>query len=139
MGRLTYCDDWDEWALIRQRGAIARATRGQRGQAFLRALLEALDAMPEKVLISEELQNGEGDVCAIGALGKHRRMDMSRIDPEDQEQVALAFNIAVCLAFEVASQNDDGGRYDESPQHRWTRMRAWVARQIKQPETADAE
>ena len=50
-----YNDDCDGWALIRWRGAVASAIRGRRGQAFLRDLLAALDAMPDKRLVADAL------------------------------------------------------------------------------------
>ena len=80
MTRSGYTDDCDDWELIRHRGAVKSAIRGKRGQAFLQEMLVALDALPEPVLISEELIDSEGDVCAIGSVGQARRMDMSGID-----------------------------------------------------------
>lgn len=56
MSRHGYTDSCDDnFALIRWRGAAKSAIRGKRGQAFLRELLAALDAMPEKRLIAREL------------------------------------------------------------------------------------
>jgi hypothetical protein len=49
MSRSGYSDDHSEWDLIRWRGAVASAIRGKRGQAFLRELLVALDAMPVSI------------------------------------------------------------------------------------------
>lgn len=92
-------------------------------------MLAALDAMPEKVLIAEDLVNEEGDVCALGALGKSRGVDMSTMDPEEPETVAVAFNIAPQLAREIVYLNDD--YHSETPQDRWRRMRAWVNNQIQ--------
>ena len=64
MSRSGYVDDMcDEWALIRYRGAVKSAIRGKRGQAFLREMLAALDAMPEKRLISGALVfDGQPDI-----------------------------------------------------------------------------
>ncbi|MDE2098644.1 MAG: hypothetical protein KGL39_15425 [Patescibacteria group bacterium] len=121
------------------RGRVASATRGRRGQAFFRALLAALDAMPEKSLIVNELELPDGQVCAIGALGKARGVDMSKIDPECPEQVAPAFDVAECLAQEVVYMNDEYGHYAETPEARWVRMRRWVAEQIRvTPEECNA-
>lgn len=56
MSRSGYVDDMcDQWAMICYRGAVSSAIRGRRGQAFLREMLAALDAMPEKRLISGAL------------------------------------------------------------------------------------
>jgi hypothetical protein len=128
MSRSGYSDDGEHIGIWR--GRVASATRGKRGQSFFRALLAALDAMPEKSLIAGELEEPAGQVCAIGALGKARGVDMSTIDPECPEQVAPPFDIAECLAQEVMYMNDEWGRYDEKPEDRWTRMRRWVAEQI---------
>ena len=135
MSRSGYSDDLDNWPMIKWRGMVASATRGKRGQQFFRDLLSALDAMPHKRLIAHELAK-DGEVCAIGSLGVARGVDMSALDPEEPESVASAFNIATPLAQEVVYENDENGPWsrDESPEQRWTRMRAWVAKQIK-PET----
>lgn len=123
MSRSGYTDDCDDiWALIRWRGAVSSALRGNRGQAFLRELITALDALPEKVLVVEELEK-DGEVCALGSVGKLRGMDMSAIDPEDREQVANAFGIAEAMAAEIMYENDE---YGHSPQAVWLHMRKWA-------------
>lgn len=131
MSRSGYSDDCDGWDLIRWRGAVAAAIRGRRGQELLHGLASALDAMPEKRLIAEKLINDRGEVCALGALGKAcGRADAMRwIDPEDRKQVAWFFGIAEALAAEVQYENDECG-WNETPEARWRRMRAWVAQQI---------
>src|ERR1700675_4829762 len=102
MSRSGYTDEMDDqWALICWRGAVASAIRGKRGQAFLREMLTALDAMPEKQLIYEELEiqksmshwgiHDTGEVCALGSVGKARGIDMSELDPYDRETVARTF------------------------------------------------
>jgi hypothetical protein len=130
MSRSNYSDDTDDnWQLIKWRGMVASATRGKRGQQFFRDLVAALDAMPEKTLIAYELENLEG-VCAIGSLGRARSIDMSKLDQEEPEGVAAAFNIAPCLAQEVVYMNDEW-LYGESPEDRWKRMRRWAEEMIK--------
>ena len=76
MSRSGYYDDGgdDLWALICWRGAVKSALRGARGQAFLREMAAALDMMPVKQLIRHELIK-DGSVCAIGAVGRARRLD----------------------------------------------------------------
>lgn len=132
MSRSGYNEDGiDNWAHIRWRGRVASATRGKRGQAFFRDLLAALDAMPEKRLIANELETADGNVCAIGALGKARGVEMhDKLDPEDSERVAEVFNIADPLAREVVYMNDDWWE-TETPEQRWQRMRLWVSKQIR--------
>lgn len=120
------------------RGQVANAMRGRRGQTFLKDLVSALDAMPAKRLIRDDLIRG-GEVCAIGALGLQRGIDMSKIDPEDSERVAHEFNIAHQLASEVVYMNDDyfdfhyveNKRVEYTPEERWQLMRDWAAKKIR--------
>ena len=131
MSRSGYSDDLDNWPMIKWRGMVASAIRGKRGQQFLKDLLAALDAMPEKRLIRDYLEK-DGQVCAIGCLGRQRGIDMSEINYEEPSEVANTFNIATCLAAEVEFENDQDFSYcKESPEETWTRMRAWVAENIK--------
>jgi hypothetical protein len=88
----------------------------------------ALDAMPEKVLISDELEQ-DGAVCALGSVGKARGMDMSNLDPYEYETIAPAFGIPEALAREIMYENDEDYR-QETPEERWQRIRRWVQRQI---------
>lgn len=124
MSRACYSDDLDDWDLIRWRGAVASAIRGKRGQAFLREMLVALDALPEKRLISGELAQ-DGEVCALGSVGLKRGMDMSVIDPEDYTAVADAFGIPESLAREIEFLNDESW-YRPTPEQRFQNVRKWV-------------
>lgn len=72
----------------------------------------------------------EGDVCALGALGRVRGLDMANLDPEQPEDVAAAFDVAEPLAREIVYMNDEGTYRSETPEERWKRMRDWVASQI---------
>lgn len=156
MSRSGYSDDCDGWALIRWRGAVQAAVRGRRGQALLHDLAAALDAMPVRELIPDELQ-AAGQYCALGALGAARGLDMAHINPEDREQVAKAFGCAPALAAEIMFENDDDfldwdwvdleicGPMRPGEKHartmrlmvrnaaaaRWRRMRAWVQRHLQ--------
>ena len=127
MSRSGYCDgfdDDDQWQFIRWRGAVKAAINGARGQAFLREMLNALDALPEKKLIKNDLE-AEGAVCAIGAVGRMRGIDMGALDPEDREAVAAAFGIAPALTAEIVFENDEA-YWNETPEARYSRMRKWV-------------
>ena len=128
MSRSGYDEGCDGWDLIRYRGMVASAIRGKRGQVFLKDLLLALDEMPVKKLIKGDLETNKG-VCALGAVGRRRGVDMYKIDPYDAEIIAAKFNIAECLAREVAFQNDDF--YSQSEENRWQIVREWVASLIK--------
>jgi hypothetical protein len=129
MSRSGYSDDCDGWELIRWRGAVKAAIRGKRGQAFLREMADALDALPDKRLITHELQTSDGDVCALGSVGLKRGQDMTQLDPEDYDQVAAFFGISQALAREIEALNDDWD--SEKPEHRWQRMRNWCAEALK--------
>lgn len=113
---------------------VQRTINGKRSQAFLREMLEALDALPEKRLIAEELQDSQGAVCAIGSVGARRGVDMSKLDPEDAYGIANGFGIAPTLVREIEFINDDDFSWrsiKETPETRWVRVRNWVAEQIK--------
>lgn len=126
MSRSGYIDDCEIWDLIRWRGAVASAIRGKRGQAFLLEMYRAMEALPERKLIAGELE-ADGAVCAIGAVGKARGIDMSKIDPEDRETVAQVFGIPPTLAAEIVFENDEYNYWQkEEPEARYQRMRQWV-------------
>lgn len=144
MSRSGYTDDVsDNWSHICWRGAVNSALRGKRGQAFLRELAEAMDAMPVKRLATEELQ-ADGDFCTLGVVGNARGLNMAIIDPDDAEAVAAEFGIASAMTREIVYENDehfgshqqqpDGtSKYvRETPEQRWTRMRKWVDSNTKQ-------
>ena len=137
MSRSGYTEDCDDplvWG--RTKAAVNSAMRGRRGQAFLKELLTALDALSEKRLIREDLEAPatgmpfaeRHDVCALGAVGRARGLDMSDLDPYDHYTVAARFGIAHMMACEIMYCNDDYHR--ETPERRFERMRKWVADQI---------
>jgi hypothetical protein len=134
VSRSGYSDDCDhDWGLICWRGAVASAIRGKRGQEFLYEMWHALAALPEPKLIANDLE-AEGSVCALGAVGKARGIDMKGIDPEDRETVAKVFGIAPALAAEIVYMNDESGRYwrgGETPEVRFKRMRKWIEENLR--------
>jgi len=138
MSRSGYTDDCENLAMWR--GAVNSSIRGKRGQAFLKEMLAALDAMPVKELVANDLER-DGQVCALGCVGKARGLDHSAIDPEESEVVAEKFGVARALACEIMYENDEGywnpsgWKATETPEGRWQRMRAWVAKHIRQEES----
>lgn len=116
MSRSGYTDDYDEdgtgglW-----RGAVARSIRGKRGQAALKEIAEAMDAMPKKILAAESLVTGSGEFCTLGVLGNVRGLSMDKLDPEDCDAVAKAFNIAPAMVREIVFENDEA----ISRVHKW--------------------
>jgi len=139
MSRSGYSDDIDNyWQIIRWRGAVASALRGRRGQAFLRELIAALDALPLSRLVANTLTAspeldviGASEYCALGAVGRRRAMDMTSIDPDDHESVAVAFDVAHAMACEIMWLNDEGS-WRETPEQRWSRIRAWAVAHLKE-------
>jgi hypothetical protein len=129
MNRAGYSDDVWGLELGRWRGQVASAIRGKRGQAFLRELIEALDALPEKRLIAHDLQSGN-NVCAIGSVGLKRGVDMTALDPDDPETIANTFGIAHQVVREIEYMNDEA-YWNDTPEHRWERMRAWAVANLK--------
>lgn len=147
MSRSGYYHGGNEWAFICWRGAVAQAIRGRRGQVLLREMAEVLDAMPVKELVAGALQDGD-KVCALGAVGVNRGMNMAELDPKNPLLVAHAFGIARALAAEIAYINDEDpfagtlgrARWDvettrwlwqeESPADRWARVRKWVGSKL---------
>jgi hypothetical protein len=127
MSRSGYTDEYcfDQINFINWRGAVTSAIRGKRGQAFLMEMAEAMADLPEKKLIADALEK-DGAVCAIGAVGKARGIDMSNIDPEDYHSVAGKFGIAEALAQEIVYLNDEDGPPNETPEDRYERIRRWL-------------
>src|SRR5271154_3738655 len=106
MSRSGYSDDCEGWALIGWRGAVEKAIKGKRGQAFLKEMLAALDAMPDKKLIAEELVTPGGEVCAIGTVMQKRGIDASDIQSDDHDRIAQVMGIAPALVREIECVND---------------------------------
>lgn len=149
MSRSGYSDECDNnWDLIRYRGAVNSAIKGQRGQALLRELLAALDAMPEKRLVAGELE-AEGEFCALGVVGRARGLSLANIDTYDSDALSKNFNIAEALAREVMWINDEAVNSHEwvrtgepypnewkrievtnAPARRWEIVREWVVSHI---------
>jgi len=132
MSRSGYSDDCETVGLWQ--AAVSRAIAGKRGQKFLREMAAALDAMPVKELITDELVLDESRVCAIGAVAVARKLDVSDLEGADGGEVGERFGIARAMACEIVYQNDEArpwvnGR-KETPAERWTRMRAWVSDQL---------
>ena len=130
MNRSGYTDDCDEDEADEWQCKLNDAMASPEGQAFLRELAAALDALPDKWLIEEQLVDEEGDCCAIGAVCKTRGLDTAGMDDEDgMECVAERLGVPWPLASEIVNENDG---YRETPERRWQRMRKWVDRHITQ-------
>lgn len=135
MSRSGYNDDYceNQWANICYRGAVASAIRGKRGQAFLREMLTAMDAMPDKRLIRDAIVE-DGSACAIGTVALARGLDVSKIDPEEPDRIAEAFGIPKSLVREIEYENDEANWDAETPENRFDRVRKWIVSKIKSEE-----
>jgi hypothetical protein len=112
------------------RGQVLNSIRGKRGQALIKDLRDALDEMPVKRLITNDLIR-DGEVCALGSVGIKRRVEnLEKLDPEDYDNLANVFNVAKPLIREIEYENDEG-RYNETPEERWRRMRNWCEKMLK--------
>lgn len=140
MSRSGYSDEYGEDfnnQLEFYRSAVDSAFAGKRGQAFMKDLLAALDAMPEKRLVPYAFETEEGEVCALGAVARVKNVELPKGEMEDVNPYALGrkLNIAQCMVREIMFENDEAGDYyvtpGETPEHRWERMRGWVMSHIK--------
>ncbi len=141
MNRSGYSDDGEDDPLEhgRWRAQVASAIRGKRGQAFLRELAAAMDAMPVKELIDGELVNANGACCTLGVVCQARGLDVTEWNIHDADRIARALGIAGQLVCEIEGENDEFYETNlyfglgETPEMRWHRMRAWVEQRIKKP------
>lgn len=115
-----------------------RSLGGSAGQNTLRELEQALIALPEKRLIAGELENAEGEVCAIGALAKHRGLTSADIhaDPEEMEEVGIELGMPRLVAWKIVEVNDvELGerkyRIPYTPEERYELMLSWVRGRIR--------
>jgi hypothetical protein len=135
MSRSGYTDDCGDGSLNLWRANVRRAIQGKRGQAFLREMADALDAMPVKELVADELVRDNDHVCALGAVAASRRLNVSELDIYNPYDVGDALGISSILAREIAYENDEGGPLRgpiETPAQRWTRMRQWVSTRLRE-------
>lgn len=143
MSRSNYSEDGENIGLWRAN--VERTIGGKRGQAFLREMAAALDAMPVKELIADDFIDENGCACAMGAVAQARKLEVREdLDPGEPREVADLLGISSMLAQEIAYQNDEQMRMiggDETPAQRWQRMRSWVRDQVRsgQPNSKEQE
>lgn len=136
MSRSEYSDDFDDQlAYGRYRQAVNMALHGKRGQAMLRDLAAALDAMADKRLYSGSFVTPEGEFCALGALAHQRGIQVDDLGDSDgcsPKKVAERFGIAKAMAAEIMFINDEAEmaqptmRYGQEAKERWRVVRRWV-------------
>lgn len=83
-----------------------RSIESKEGQAALRELEQALLALPSKRLIANELEDADGEVCAIGALARYRNYT-PKADPDwEMEEVGVELGMPELVAWKVVALND---------------------------------
>lgn len=131
--RINYCDEEDfpgQFELWQ--GNCERSLRGKQGQEELRELRAALLALPEKRLIHGTLEDEDGNVCAIGAYGKRKGLDLSKFDVDsDTDEVGIAGGMPKLVAWKVVEMNDIEFDYAVTPEERYTKMLAWVEKKLQ--------
>lgn len=132
MSRISYSEDEDYPGQFELWQAnCRRSIKGKHGQEELRALRDALLALPDKCLIHEALTDDEGGVCAIGAYAKHKGLDLQKFDPEDEtDEVGIAAGMPALVAWKVVEMNDMEFHSRFSPEERYARMLEWVNKQL---------
>jgi len=122
---------FDTWGHIRWCGAAKKAINGKPGQKFLKELEEALLDLPKKELVVDSFKEGEDRVCALGAVGQKRKMDMSYLNEcdGDHEFIGEEFGITPTLAWEIIYANDDP-YMKRTPEERYEYMLKWVQDRI---------
>lgn len=164
MSRSGYSDDLDPLELGRWRAQVASAIRGKRGQRMLRDLRVALDALPDRRLVSNSLLTTGGEMCAIGAVAAARGVAVEPADDgpdwydgEDfYDSVADKLDVAHQLVREVMYLNDDiatarwgrlvtaarwqswHGPLEDPGRFRWRHLRRWVESKIRFEEAEGA-
>lgn len=126
---------------------LRRSVGSKRGQAFLRELLAALDAVPGHRLIGGSMKAEGSNVCALGAYAAWREMnergitwrgavrELPRADGDDDEGwlvtcrlVRDRYDVAWTLAYEIAEFNDENAASaTDDPADRWRDVRDYVA------------
>lgn len=135
--RISYSDEeeypgqFDLW-----QANCRRSIKGTRGQRELRELEAALVALPEKRLIHGELTDDSGGVCAIACYAKHKGVDLSPFDLDDEsDQAGIKAGMPRLVAWKVVELNDiELERVTE--EQRYLAVLEWVREQLAAPMAA---
>ena len=110
MGRIEYSEEEDFAGQFELWQANChRSMQGKKGQAVLREMETALLALPSKRLITGNLVDPHGEVCAIGALAQSRGEitdNMIGQGEYDMEGVGITLGMPRLVAWKIVSMND---------------------------------
>lgn len=108
MGRINYSEDEDYPGQFNiWQANCRRSLQGKAGQAALRDLEAALLALPEKRLIHGVLTDEDNGVCAVACYARHKGLDLSKFDPEDEsDEVGIKAGMPRLVAWSVVALND---------------------------------
>lgn len=163
--RISYSDDEERPGQFALWDAnCERSLRGKRGQQALRDLEAALLALPDKRLIADAVHDETGGVCALGAYGRHKGIDLSKFPNDyDSDEIGIAGGMPRLVAWTIVALNDIeldgyylymegprpmqtlyggyyGGGWSErrryTPEERYERVLAWIRERLKPAEAA---
>ncbi len=122
---------------------VARSIDGPKGQRRMREIVDALLALPERVLIEGAISARCGDepspsVCFVGAIALHKGVEVARIRRgwEDQyggmDTITLGkqAGLTLALANRCAALNDVTWE-GVDPEERWRRAYRWACARVR--------
>jgi len=103
---------------------------------FIREAITALDALAEPKLLADDLTDGRGGYCLLGAVGRARGVGDSKLrelgnDRPGYVAQELGIDIAESLAAEVVNENDGEWLGPETDAQRFVRMHRWLESLVK--------
>ena len=153
------CDDTESFLrMCGWQANVKRCIAGRHGQGFLWELYQALEALPERRLITGALE-AHGAYCSLGAVAWARGLPIpetlrGEVDEDLEYELAEMYEgmghmlgIKDMLAREIMWVNDEDDRLhyvegppqhryseptrEETPEERWHRVRRWVVTRLK--------
>jgi hypothetical protein len=148
VSRISYSDEEDFAGQFELWQAnCQRSLSGKRGQAALLELEAALLALPSKRLIANDLEDEEGEVCAIGALARHKNIKPQHDPDGEMAEIGEECGMPRPVAWKVVEMNDlqfdyrwsESGMTPYTAEERYAAMLAWVQKQLTRERGADKE
>lgn len=141
MSRSSYSDDYGDdfpGQINLYRANVERSIRSKDGQARLRELKAALEALPTKALEAEIFAEGTREqprVCALGAWALHRSGGdieaahaMVPLDGDDHDtyEALKDYGWPRLVVMEAIYENDEGTWNIQTPEQRYAYMMRWL-------------